>query len=145
MLRSNPIVRKMLVQFLAQADSSAAYNNLYLISNLELKEGVDIARDILKLPNRDMHVKVTALALLGKIGGKEHIPEVEPFLQDKTNFGAVRFGNGPQISTQVRDVALATLIQLTGQQMSDYNLPYLKMFPAGVNFQIQMSPGMLGF
>ncbi|MFL5342234.1 MAG: hypothetical protein ACJ8F7_18970 [Gemmataceae bacterium] len=145
LLRGHSILRKMLVQFLMHTDSSSAYTNLYLISNLELKEGVDIARNIIRLPNRDLHAKVMAISLLGKIGGKECVADIEPFLKDSTTFGAVRFGNGPQISTQVRDVALATLVQLTGQSMGDYHFPHVKMFPSQANFQVHLSPGMLGF
>jgi hypothetical protein len=144
-LVGNPAVRRMLIQYLRQSDGSASYNNLYLVSNLELREGVDIARDIIRLPNRDIHAKTMAIALLGKLGTKEHIGDIEPFLTDKTGIGSVRFGNGPMINTQARDVALAALVQLSGQAMSDYNFPYLKMFPVGANFQLHLSPGMLGF
>ena len=148
-LRGDPVIRKLLVKFLLNTDSSAAYNNISLVANLELKEGADIARNLIKLPNRDNWVKMTAIALLGKIGGKSDIAEIEPFLKDKTNFGSVQFGNGIQISAQVRDVALGSLVQLTGQNLADYNFPYLKMFGGGAGgtagFQFHTSPTMLGF
>ena len=57
----------------------------------------------------------------------------------------MQFGNNAKITTQVRDVALATSIQLSGLSLTDYNFPYLKMFPQGANVQVFMSPNVFGF
>jgi hypothetical protein len=46
----------------------------------------------------------------------------------------------------MRDVALASLAMLSGQQPSDYGFPYLQMFKGkNVAINITMSPTLLGF
>jgi hypothetical protein len=84
-----------------------------------------------------------AMAILGKIGTKENIADLLPFLEKKEVFQTVTV-NQTEIKTELRDVALAGLAQLSGHRLQDYNFAYLKMF-ANANFNILMSPGMLGF
>src|SRR5262249_42103497 len=54
MMRDNPAIRKLLIQFVTNnSNHMMMFNNLYLIANLELKEGVEIARKIIQSSDRD--------------------------------------------------------------------------------------------
>lgn len=143
-LKDNPVIRKMLISYLDQPLNPWSASNFLLLGNLELPEGVAIAKKALK-GKPDPYAKVTAIALLGKLGTKANLADIEPFLSDTGVCSAVQFGNNPKITTQVRDVALATSIQLNGLSLNDYGFPYLKMFPQGANIQVFMSPNVFGF
>jgi HEAT repeat protein len=146
MMQKDPIIRTLILKFILEGGVYAANNGLYLLSNLEMKETAEVARNFLKRKDVDSYSKSMAVALLGKFGGKEAIPEVLPYLSDKTNLGETRFGNGNPIRTQMRDVALATLVSLTGQNPADYDFAYLKMFNGGrVVFQVHQNPTLMGF
>jgi hypothetical protein len=148
LLKENTAMRKMLVQYILASNQNVNYQNMYLVANLELKEGVDIAKKYLKTSERDPYTRSMALAILGKIGSRTEIPEVLPFLDKSDSVGSVQFGNGIQINTQMRDVALAALVMLSGQNLNDYNFAYLKAFNNNqrrMNFNFALSPGMLGF
>jgi hypothetical protein len=146
MMQNNPVLRQLILKFVLEGSVYAANNGLYLLSNLEMKETADVARSFLKRKDVDSYSKSMAVALLGKFGGREAIPEVLPYLDDKTNLGETRFGNGNPIRTQMRDVALATLVSLTGQNLADYDFAYLKMFNGGrVVFNVHQNPTLMGF
>src|SRR5690349_4821667 len=61
------------------------------------------------------------------MSGKEHVKDVEKLVTDTTTLGTTRLGN-TTINAQMRDVALASMILLSGQQLNDYNFPYLQQF-----------------
>jgi hypothetical protein len=144
LMRDNPAIRKLLIQFVTNSNNHMMmFNNMYLIANLELKEGVDIAKRIIQSSDRDPYTRAMAIGVLGKVGSKENIPDLLPFLDKKDSVGSMMFNN-TQINTQMRDVALAGLVQLSGQKLQDFNFAYIKMF-ANANVNIFMSPGMLGF
>jgi hypothetical protein len=144
LMRDNPAIRKLLVQFVTNGNNHMMmFNNMYLIANLELKEGVDIAKRIIQSSERDPYTRAMAIGVLGKVGSKDNIPDLLPFLDKKDSVGSMMFNN-TQINTQMRDVALAGLVQLSGQRLNEYNFAYIKMF-ANANVNIFMSPGMLGF
>ena len=70
------------------------------------------------------YIRATAMAVVGRVGGKEQIAEMESFLTDTTLLGQSQFGT-VRIQTEMRDVALAMMVQLSGQQAVDYGFPYL--------------------
>src|SRR5205823_642289 len=123
-LRDNLVIRKMLVSYLDQPLTPWTGSNFFLIGHLELPEGVEIARKALKR-KPDNYAKSTAIGLLGKLGTKANLADIGPFLSDTGSCGTVQFGNNAKITTQVRDVALATSVQLSGLSLTDYNFPYL--------------------
>lgn len=147
-LRENAAVRRLLVEYILRSGQNVSYQNLYIVANLELKEGVAIAKRYLKTSERDPYTRSMAIAILGKIGSRSDISDVIPFLENTASVGSVQFGNGVQINTQMRDVALATLVLLSGQNLVDYNFAYLKAFNNNLgrmNLNFALSPGMLGF
>lgn len=146
MIKENDALRKLLVKYVTDGGPYATANGLYILANLELKEVVDVARKVLKAPHSDSNSRGMALMALGNFGGRDALPEVLPFLDDKSTMGTVQFGNGNTIKTETRDVALAALVNLSGQNLRDYDFAYLKMFGGRVTFNKQMlSPSLLGF
>jgi hypothetical protein len=142
LMRDNPPVRKLLIQYIT-GNNVMAYNNLYLVANLELPEGVAIAKKILESQDQG-YVKAMALGVLAKVGNKDNIPDILPYL-DRTDVIQTMNFNRVEVKTQMRDVALASLVQVSGLPIADYNFDYLKMFGNGANFNVFTSPGMLGF
>jgi len=62
---------------------------------------------------------------LAKVGTKEHLKHIEPLLEDKTVVG--HFGiNNVQGKVQMRDIALAVSIKLSGQKMTEYDFDVMK-------------------
>jgi hypothetical protein len=64
-------------------------------------------------------VRATALLGIAKLGTKDDIKNLEPFLKDKLVFATV-IVNGERGGVQIRDVALTAAIQLAGQDLSDF-------------------------
>jgi len=81
--------------------------------------------------------------VIGQMGGKEHIKDIEKLLEDTTNLQTVRFGT-TTINAQMRDVALASLILLSGQNAQEYNFPYLQQFH-GIRADFNLPPYYYGF
>jgi hypothetical protein len=147
--QNNAVARKLLVAYLEhRTDPNLLQQNLYMVMNFDLKESVGWALKLAKDKNTQPYVRATALGAVGKLGGKDNIKELEPFLTDTTQLGQTQF-NMVRIQTEVRDVALAMLVQLTGQQLDDYGFPYLTQIQPGLRANQQQvvffSPTLLGF
>src|SRR5262249_57320 len=57
---------------------------------------------------------------LVKLGSKEHIKLLEPYVSDTSQLTTINFGDGRMFTVQVRDVAMGVQLQLAGQNMLDY-------------------------
>ena len=108
-----------------------------------LKEGLDPALELLKADGMSQHFKQYAMLTVAKLGGKEHIPLIEPYLDDKTvctTHTTMQGGKRTMYQTQLRDVALVAIIHLSGKDPKDFGFnrlvrgePYL------------FNPGTMGF
>jgi hypothetical protein len=70
--------------------------------------------------------RVIAILAVGKLGGSEHVDDLEPLLEDTTECMPGRPGKlagQPATQVQIRDVALAVLLHLTGQDLQQYGFP----------------------
>jgi hypothetical protein len=147
-MQTNTIARKLLVTYLEQrTDPNLVHQNLYLAINFNLKEAVGWALKTAKNKDMQPYARATALAVVGRVGGKEHLKELEPFLTDTTAVGTSQF-NTVRINTELRDVALAMIVQLSGQQAADYGFPYLAAIQPALRAnpqQIYFAPTLLGF
>jgi len=146
---NNAVARKLLVTYLeGRNDPNLLQQNLYMAMNFNLKESVGWALKIAKDKNAQPYVRSTALGVIGKLGTKDNIADLEPFLTDTAQLGQTQF-NMVRIQAEVRDVALAMLVQLSGQQLEDYGFPYLTHIQPGLRANQQQviffSPGLLGF
>lgn len=133
--------RKLLLEWMkSQTDENGMQQVFYLAINLDIKEALDVAVKALREKSAKGHGLGMAMIVVGKLGNKEHLALLEPYLADNTPLGTFRF-NDLNISTEMRDVALAVSVKLTGQQHRDYDFPFMKM---GQNM-IDQSPYYLGF
>jgi hypothetical protein len=135
------ILKKMLGMWIVHNSSSAlARENLILAFTFDLKEGLDLAVKLLANEGRGQPpaIRQEALLAIGRFGNHTHIAMVEPLLKD-SDFCSPQQGNDPRQS-QVRDVALAVLIHLSGQELKDYKLDHVPLHSLTV-FQ----SGMIAF
>jgi hypothetical protein len=99
--------------------------------SIAVRRGIDVAAQhkvhecapaILKIvSDRDTLGSVRATALLGfaKLGTKDDIPALAPLLKDELQIASTSV-NGERGTVQMRDVALAAAIHLTGQNPLDF-------------------------
>lgn len=109
---------------------------LLLADQLQLKEGNDVALAALDVKTLPAYQKSQALFMIAKNGTKDAALRIEPLLDEKAELGSASI-NGMMIRAQVRDVALATLVQLTGQKLTDYDFPFFR-----VNGQVLLNQGV---
>jgi len=115
-------LRKLFGAWIGQATGVAANQALSLSMQNNLKEGLELA---LKLIKEKDFANGMALAAVGKLGGKEHLGTLEPLLKNATVLTNFNFNNQAVI-TQVRDVALAMMVHLTGQNVKDYGYEFAR-------------------
>ena len=108
---------------------AAAVENLKFAATFELKaEGLSLASRLLADQRAAATVRPSAILMVGKFGGKEHLAMIEKLLDDTSNCGTVQATNPPrQLELQVRDVALAVALRMTGQNLREYG--YLSAQP----------------
>lgn len=71
---------------------------------------------------------VAAILAVGKFGSEQNVADLEPLLDDRTEYLSPAQVNGLS-SVQVRDVALATLLHLTGQEPLTYGFLHARTHP----------------
>lgn len=148
-LKNNEVIRKLIVKYLSSWTEQTVHSDVYLLVNLEIKEGAQIARAMLKKSGNQPWSRAMAMGALAKLAGKSAIPELLPYLEDKGSCGTTTFGfnnRNVTMTTQLRDVALGLLVHLTGQSLNDYDFAYVKVFPGNFSsVNLFMSPTLLGF
>lgn len=137
-----PVVRGLLGNWVSrqfERESIAAYRNLIMAMQFNLKEALAPALSLIEPPGGQPHLEQYAILTVGKLGGREHVPALLPLLNDNRPIGAPN-RTGHESDTQVRDVALATLLHLTGQKLADYGFAHAK-----TNDLILFNTNTLGF
>jgi hypothetical protein len=121
--------RKLLGAWISRhTDSATAYQNLHLAMRFNLKEGLAPALNLARRGG-EAPQQLYALLAIGKLGGREHLAAVLPALENKT-VGATGQWNHQMVKTEVRDVALAVAVHLTGQTPGDYGFQRAQAHPA---------------
>jgi hypothetical protein len=122
-------VRRLVVSWILYCPSQnegVLARRLALVANLNLAEGVALALGVVKgdpkYPAASPGTKALALQLIGQFGGREHVAELEPLLEDvSVCIQPHAPAPGQQVvSVQIRDVALAVMLLLTDQQPARY-------------------------
>lgn len=113
---------------LRTASSNNSYPGMVLAIQYDLREGLDPAIGMLKQTGGPPHFVQFAILVVGRFGGKEHIPLLEGLLDNSTPLVTQNFG-GQQLRCELRDVALATLIHLTQQDFKQYGFAHLERNP----------------
>jgi hypothetical protein len=137
------LLKKLLGTWIVKDGGTAAtFQNLMLAASFDLKsEGLAVAAKALANEAGPSPVRQYAILSIGRFGGKEQLPMIEKCLQDTTNCNVLQANNPPrQVEIQIRDVALAVLVHLTGQHLRDYGYQQAQPNPQTL-FQV----GTLGF
>lgn len=113
---------------LRTASSNNSYPGMVLAIQYDLREGLDPAIGMLKQTGGPPHFVQFAILVVGRFGGKEHIPLLEHLLDNSTPLVTQNFG-GQQLRCELRDVALATLVHLTQQDFKQYGFAHLERNP----------------
>jgi hypothetical protein len=111
---------------------------------LDLKEGVPVALKAARAADLNATTRGTAVMFVAEFGGKEHVGELEPLLTDTASIGSMGF-NFATIHTELRDVALAAVVTLSGQSLDDYGYPYVKFFGTAARPLSALSAHCYGF
>src|SRR5262245_12697653 len=75
------------------------------------------------------YARGTALTIVGRVGGREQLAAVAPLLDDTTRISQFRWNNTENVTTELRDVALAVSVHLAGGAVRDYDFEVLKGNP----------------
>jgi hypothetical protein len=138
-------------------DSTAAYQTMMLALQFNVREGVEPALTMLKDGSGNPHMRQYALLVVGKFGGPDDINRLEPLLADEAICAQQQIAapateaakNDPAhpqppkheiVETQIRDVALAVMLHLSGQKLADYGFSR-----AQPNSTILFNTASLGF
>jgi hypothetical protein len=134
-IRNGPAAEPFKKLFLAwmeqRTDVNSVSNCLSMVQQLNIKEGVDFAARVMKNKEMQVYVRAQAATVLGKMGGKEHIAPLEGLLDDETQVSNFNL-NGQPGATQMRDVALAMIIHLSGEKPQDFGFEFLKNHPGTI-------------
>jgi len=116
-------LKKIVGNWLAKDDTpEAVVRNLVFATDLELKdEALTIAMRILSSGDSPAKSRMLAIRSVAIFGGPSQRPILEKLLADATSCGMVQAVDASQpVEQQVRDVALAALLHLTGQNLTEY-------------------------
>lgn len=135
------ICRKILGRWIRRdVGEMATYYNLNTALTHDLPEALEPAVRMLKNGNAKNNTTYIAALAVGNYGDKQHLPLIEPLLSDATvvanGVAALNFrvagaqqappANRAVIQTQVRDIALAVTIKLSGENPADFGFDSLK-------------------
>jgi hypothetical protein len=124
------VLGKMLGVWIEGADSWEAFHAMLLAMQYELPQGLVPAQRLLQEDAPDPNQAVYrgfALQVFARFGDASHIPVVEPFLEDATPYGqSLNLSGTARYQTQIRDIALATLVYLAKENPQRFGLLRLR-------------------
>ena len=125
-VKESAAASKLLAEFLKmRVRRDTMVQGMDLAMEFGLKELADTAHKTATDKTAPAYMRGSCLVALGHLGTKEHRKDVEPLLEDATPIGNLSFRGG-DVKAQLRDAALGALILLSGQDLHDYDFPYLK-------------------
>jgi hypothetical protein len=138
---STPFKKLVLGWMTRQPEDQTLGHVLSTASNLNMPEIADIAERVVRNKKLGAQGHAHAMVILGKSGGKKYIELFESFLDDKGNVSSFGIGNNLRGSTEVRDVALAMLVHVTGQKHTAYDFT----FSRETGYSLLFNAPFLGF
>jgi hypothetical protein len=134
--------RKVLLAYLQRAKEPAPLEaTLALAEEFQLRDGAPWALRVALDSAQPVSVRARALLSLAQIGGKKDVDALEPLLKITALVGERKVGK-LTLRTELRDVALAASIRLSGGRLSDGGFPYLQLLPG---LETVPAPVCLGF
>jgi len=115
---------------------------LQIIAISNMKEALPLALKVIgregPYANLSPAVRAEGALIVGQFGGREHVETLEPLLDDVSVCLPIQSAQPGVISSvQVRDVALASMLQLTGQAPADYGYTRVRAAQAPQVLQLQ--------
>ena len=127
------ILRRLLGRWIQQPTGpSLVMQKLQLALQYQIKEGLHLALDLLKDP-KNPNANLVAYGIEGtaRLGGKPFAALLVPMLGEKGEVFRQQMviNNKPEVRVvEIRDVALAWLVELTGQDHAQYGMPEAKQW-----------------
>ncbi len=123
--RAEPLKRILGAWVARTAGSNNAYPGMVLAIQYDLREGLDPALGLIKQTGGPPHFLQFAILVIGRFGGKQHLPLLEPMLENANPLVTQNVA-GQQLRCEVRDVALAALVHLSQQDFKEYGFAHLR-------------------
>lgn len=124
------VLRKLLTVWIERARSWEGFHAVLLSMQYNIPQGLVPARRLLEGDTGDPNESVYrgfALQTFARFGDASHIAIVEPFLEDASPYGgSLSISDKAKYQTQVRDIALATLVFLVDEDPKKFGLNRLK-------------------
>jgi hypothetical protein len=137
-----PVIRKVLKERSDQLQPGKnIYEELQLARQVNVPETLELGLKVIREKQFTAQNRAEALLIVARQGKKEHLPVVEPLMSDTTVVGTTGI-NGVALTAQLRDVALAAAITMTGQKVRDYDFPFFKIINFDMGF---VNPSYYGF
>jgi hypothetical protein len=121
--RVEPLKRVLGAWILRDLGSQHAMQAIMMALRFDLKEGVEPSLALIRGGNGGPHLRQYGILGVGKLGGKQHLPDLEPLLKDEAICASQNMKvkeENKVIQTRICDVTLAVMVRLTGQQLRDY-------------------------
>ena len=123
---NSEVLRKLLGVWIQRGDDVLAYQGMQLATQFEMKEGLVPALKLLKNANTQAQLRQYAVLFVAKLGEPSHIELLEKMLDDPSPCGTWQVAN-VNISTQLRDVALAAVLILHKKDPKQFGFERLQM------------------
>lgn len=137
------LLKHLLGKVISQAEDWPAYTAIRLALRYDMPEGLRPAERVLQGgPNASVvYIRQFALLAIGRFGNKSHTALLESLLDDPTPCIPVQVANKQAYETQLRDVALAVLWRLHGEDPRQHGFgsrvqddPQLGLHPSTLGF-----------
>ncbi len=131
------ILRALVTRWVTISRAGTPQNRLLTASRLGLAEAVVPALEIIQQKNNS-HLIGNAFVAIANHGGADEMAIIETMLNDDFVLSSSQKGdNEITVSTQLRDVALAALIEMTHQKPEDYDM---RIFPRDTAKRVSAFP-----
>ena len=127
----SPILRRLLGDWIRRNDSWAVFQNLSLAMRYEMKEGLVAARGLIENPGNQPYIRQNAILAIVKLGDRDDIPLLETLLDDESRC-AIQRVQEKTYETQLRDVALAAILLMQGEDPKEYGFERIQLHNVNV-------------
>ena len=132
-------VRALSAAWIGKPNGNGLYQRVNLAMRNSISAGLTPAIEMVQGQANGYQLQYGILAI-GRFGNKEQLPLLEKLLTNKSVLSTTRTKNTVTYTCEVRDVALAVLVRLTGQPTAGYGFQKLSRHSTYL-----FSPGSAGF
>ncbi len=125
---SDSAMRQLMARWIAEADRVSPTQRISVALQYSIDTGVEPALQMIQLGARGSHLQ-NAIHAVGRLGGPEHLDDLSTLLGDTTVLSEQQQQGKATFTSQVRDVALAVMVHLSGQNPADYGFLKLRLHP----------------